>query len=192
MPNTAGTNTPPPLAAQQGSSKRLASQLSGGASDDRGGQQADDRGQQADDNNGTAAAVNNVATTASTKDRSKRAKIKNDAVCEFLAANYKNRDDIVILAKELPLIKCGAGAEDKTRLVSICGKPIKELTLKSLRLVFLKEEMGAFGSKTKKEVCETIVAHKINTTVYSGKRKIVKRKIVNIVLWIYAFRSTLC
>jgi hypothetical protein len=125
-------------------------------------------------------------------DRRGRKSRTTAAVCEFLAANYKNRDNIVILAKELPLIKCGAGAEDKTRLVSICGKPIKELTLKSLRLVFLKEEMGAFGSKTKKEVCETIVAHKINTTVYSGKRKIVKRKIVNIVLWIYAFRSTLC
>jgi hypothetical protein len=168
---TTMSNTTPLSLLAQSASKRSASQISGGASDDRGQQAADDTTPTTATATATATTNANADADAQAKARSKarssKAQMKAKDHAQFITDNYKSRDDIEIVASEVPEIVCSNGAT--TRLKSVCNVAIKELPLKALRFVFTTEGIEKFSSKTKKEVCERIVAFKINSSIYDGQ-----------------------
>jgi hypothetical protein len=169
------TTTTPAAPPAQSTSKRAASQISGGAPDDRG-QTAD--GTTTTNASGQQAAVGTTAinasgqqaavgTTAISKAKAKSTKTIQKAkdYTQFLEDNYKNRDDIEITPAEME-VKCCVGST--SRLKSICNVDPNTLPIKALRVIFQREQLTHFNGKTKKQICDIIVAVKINTKAYQG------------------------
>lgn len=122
------SDTPVPSAL-----KRPASQLS----EDPPG----DRGHEADD----PATARSTAASA----RSSKAQKKTPVGAHHLSTNYKSRDDIVVTPAEMEE-KCSTTGSATSRLKSVCGVETKRLPLKTLRVIFTKEGMAAFASKSKR------------------------------------------
>jgi hypothetical protein len=131
------TTTTPLSPSTLSTSKRAASEISGGAPDD------DEPGQQA------------AARTAAANARSRQAQMKVNEYMKMLWEQYNDRDDIEITQADMPEIRVTGG--ETSRLKSVCGVDIRKLPLKVLRVIFTQMSLPGFSNHSKKEICDILV-----------------------------------
>jgi hypothetical protein len=128
----------------------------------------------------TAANTNNTAaatTTLANKNKSAgRLNIAEESTWKTIEAAYSGIDSIVI-SVENGQVPIGGGGNLKsknqlTRLVSIAGTPIVHITNKVLKKFFPLAKIKNYKDKTRLEMCQIIVQHKINRVIYVSHGKV--------------------
>jgi hypothetical protein len=76
--------------------------------------------------------------------------------------------DVVLQVADLPEVPITKNGADTTRLVSVCGVAIADMSLKSLEKFCVKAAIGGYSRKTKKDLANLIVAWRLNNAALPG------------------------
>ena len=82
---------------------------------------------------------------------------------KFFTDNYKGIDDIKITSSPTVLVHIGkTNTSAETRLVSLCGYPIADITARTLEKFCTIAKIPNYRNKNKTERCELIAHYKMN------------------------------